>query len=478
MKRDRHVNLTHAKRSPSVELLAIAAPTIITMMSYPLKQFVDAWMVGKLGPDALAAQGNGAIATYLPISFIFGLFAVVNTWVAQHNGAGHPERGAAYAWNSLWISFFGWIGLLIFAIAVGPLFGLADHSPSIHRMETAYARIMLGSALFALAARGMSQFFYGVHRPFTVMIATIVGNLVNLGLDYVLIFGKFGAPALGVHGAGYATVIGSAVEFAIPMAVFLSPAFHQTYGTRFNKALSRDRIAEIVRVGWPGAVQWVNELASWGIMMTIFIGRFGAEANAAGWVAMRYMQLSFMPAVGMGIAVTAVVGRYVGAGDFAAAEHRTWLATRMAMLYMGAFAVLFVVFREASIRFFTSDEYSPEQAAELLRIGKQVMILAALFQIFDALAIVLMGALRGAGDTVWPGMVSMVQSWVFVVGGGWLAIELAPQLESIGPWIAAAVYIVVCGVTMAWRFRFGPWRQMKLVDNLIKAPPPIVAASG
>lgn len=452
-----------AARSASGELLRIAAPTIVTMMSYPLKQFIDAWMVGLLGPDYLAAQGNGAVAAFLPISFSFGLFTVVNTWVAQHLGAGHPEKGAAYAWNALWMCMIGWVGMLAFAAFVGPLFRMLHHAPLITQLETDYARILLAGAFFTMAARAMSHFFYGVHRPVTIMVATIIGNIANLGLDYTLIFGKFGFPALGIRGAGIATVIGGVIEFTIPMIVFLGPAFHRAYRTRIHKRISLERIGEIVRLGWPGAFQWFNEMVCWSIFMTVFIGSFGAEQNAAGWITLRFMQLSFMPAVGMSIAVTAVVGRCIGAGDRASAERRAWIGTGMAMAYMGAFAVLIVIFREAAVNVFISKRYTPEQAEIVRSVGEKLLILAAMFQVFDAMGIVLLGALRGAGDTVWPGVASAMEAWVFIIGGAWLAMRWLPALESIGPWISLAAYIILMGVTMALRFRFGPWRRITLL---------------
>lgn len=462
------------ERSPTAELLFIAAPTIITMVSYPMKQFVDAWMVSMLGQNQLAAQGNGSIAAFLPISFFFGLASVVNTFVAQHLGAGRPERGPAYAWNALWLGAFGWIAMLVFAAFIGPIFRTLGHDPMIERLETDYSRILLAGAIFTVGARTMSYFFYGVHRPMIVMAATIIGNLVNLGLDYILIFGKFGAPALGVHGAALATVFGGLIEFAIPMALFLGPTFHRAYRTRSAWRFSPYHVKSLLRLGWAGAVQWVNELGCWAVFMTVLVGRFGPAENAAGWVALRYMQLSFMPAVGMSIAVTAVVGRRIGMGDLAGAERRAWLGMRLAMMYMGALAVGFVIFRDQAVRLFISEQTPPEQIDTMLIVGRRVMIVAAVFQVFDAMAIVLMGGLRGAGDTIWPGVVSAIEAWGLIVVGGLLAAELAPQWGSLGPWIAAGVYIIAMGLTMLFRFTLGPWRSIRLFED---APPPISAPS-
>ncbi|RMH25320.1 MAG: MATE family efflux transporter, partial [Planctomycetota bacterium] len=388
---------TGPERSPTRELIVIAAPTVLTMISYPLKQFIDAWMVGRLGPEHLAGQGNGAVAAFLPISFFLGLFTVVNTWVAQHLGAGRPRAGAAYAWNTLWLCGIGWVGMALSAVLVEPVFSALDHDPVILESEIAYARLLLLGSFFPIAARGLSHYFYGVHRPTPVLAATIAGNVVNLALDWVLIFGHLGFPALGVEGAAIATIIGGMVEFGIEFTVYLSPAYHRAFGTRAGQRFDRRRVREIWRLGWPGAVAWMNELICWGVFMAVLVGSFGAAHNAAGWIALRYMQLSFMPAVGMSIAVTAVVGRRLGAGDRAGAAARAWAGLRLAMVYMGGFAVVFVVFREPLVRLFLtfSAEPTPQQQ-RVITIGVDLMILAAVFQLFDAVAIVMAGALRGA----------------------------------------------------------------------------------
>jgi len=454
-----------AARSPLGELLAVATPSVVTMISYPLKQFVDARMVAELGPEALAGQGNGAIAAFLIIAFVYGGVTVVNTYVAQHLGAGRPERGAAYAWNGLWLCLFAWLAMLALAAVIGPIFASLGHAEAVLRAETEYARILLGGAFFTVAARALHQFFYGVHRPMTVMVGTIVGNVVNILLDYAMIFGHWGFPAMGVSGAALATVIGSAVEFAIPLAVFLSSKYHAMFATRFGWRLSKARLSEIVRLGWPTGLQYGSEIACWGVFIAVLVGSYGAEQNAAGWIALRYMQLSFMPVLGLSFAVTAVVGRHIGRGDRQTAEHRAMLGVKMGMVYMGLFGLAMVVLRGPMVGFFVGDMYSPAEAQEVMRIGRQVMILAAVFQVFDALGIVLMGALRGAGDTVWPGVVTLVLSWSIIVAGGALLMVAAPGLESLGPWIAAAVYIIALGVAMWRRFKAGPWRSIELMER-------------
>jgi multidrug resistance protein, MATE family len=137
----------------------------------------------------------------------------------------------------------------------------------------------------------------------------------------------------------------------------------------------------------------------------------------------------------------------------------------MGMVYMTACAAAFVLFRHELIGLFVRTDVSAELAAEIVRIGGLLMICAAVFQTADAFGIVYTGALRGAGDTVWPGVVTIIYSWAFIVLGGWLFVVFWPGLESLGPWIAAAAYIILYGVTMALRFESGRWRSIQLLDR-------------
>ncbi len=483
------------------EWLRIALPAVVTMTSYTVMQFVDALIVRDLGPDAIAAVGNGGIAAFVPASVMFGVLSIVSTFVSQNLGAGRPERGAAYAWNGLWLAIATWLLVLLPVAALLPQifagmrellhYGVssdavsADVSQRVAEWEVAYGRILLVGMVITICARGISHYFYGIHRPAIVMVAALVANLVNIGLSFVLVRGLFGAPAMGVEGAAVATVIGGAVELAIPMALFLSPRNARELGTRATWKPSPRHMGDLLRVGWPAGLMMGNEIVCWWIFMAGFVASFDrpgevAVNNMAAWIVLRYMHLSFMPAVGMSIAIGAIVGRYVGARQFDVAARRTWLGVALTAGYMSAWALVFVVFREPLVAIFIdrgpeSGVTDPEVARRIVALGSTLLIVAAAFQLFDAVAIALSGALRGAGDTVWPGVATVVLSWGVIVGGGWLAIRVFPEHGVVGPWIAAAAYIVLLAAAMLLRFLSGRWTRLRVVHD-DDAPPAAGAA--
>ncbi|MAY75412.1 MAG: hypothetical protein CMJ31_12010 [Phycisphaerae bacterium] len=500
---------------PLHEIISIAAPTVVTMTSYTLMQFIDALMVSRIGPEPVyvAAQGNGGVVAWFPMAGILGLTGVVNTFVSQHLGAGRPEAGAAYAWNALWLSVAAWILVMVpIAIFSPDIFsgmawvietaggGAVESANAELQMplQVSYARIILLGGVFTICGRAVGHYFYGIHRPLVVMIAALAGNIGNVLANTVLIFGEAGwpadaetqpvlgalssaassvaaflnVPAMGVAGAGWGTVAGSAIEFVIPMAVFLSPAFVRKFGTLKRVRPSMGPLRDLMRVGWPAGAMFANEVLCWMYLLTVLIPAAGVRAgddqavhNTAGWVGLRYMHLSFMPAVGVSIAMTAIVGKCMGMRRADLAASRTWLGLRIALAYMGTCALVFFFFRADLVGFLAPETMTDAERARLIAVGSSVMIAAAVFQVFDALAIVLSGALRGAGDTVWPGVATIVLSWTCIVGGGHALIAFAPDLGSVGPWIGASSFITLLGLSLLWRFVAGGWRSIELVRS-------------
>jgi MATE family multidrug resistance protein len=270
---------------------------------------------------------------------------------------------------------------------------------------------------------------------------------------------------MGLYGAAIATLCGSAVEMSIPMCLFLGGKLHRELGTRDAWRPDLGTIKDLLKIGWPAAVQWGNELICWAIFMTVLVGSFGEDHLAACAIAFGYMSLSFMPAVGFSVATNSLVGKYIGAGKPDVAVARARLTLKLAMFYMTGCALVFFVFRHPLIAAFLSADTDPARAARIIEIGGKIMICTAVFQTVDAFGIVYTGALRGAGDTVWPGVVTMIYSWVFIVGGGYAMVHFYPQLESIGPWLASAFYVILYGVTMWWRFVAGNWRSIDLLKR-------------
>jgi MATE family multidrug resistance protein len=452
--------------SPVRELIRIALPSVVASTSYTVMQFVDKWVVSHIGPDPVyvGAQGSGGLAAWIPVSIAYGVISIVNTFVSQNMGAGKPERGPAYAWTGLWLGVVAWVLLIPYGLALPWLFELMGYEPRRVELASEYGQIMVFGSVLTICSRAIGHFFYGMQRPAVVMVAAVAGNLVNLLFNWLLIFGHWGFPALGLTGAAIATLIGTAVEALIPLALFLGPKLSVSLGTRRQWRPNLRLMRDILGLGWPAGLMYGSEMICWGFFMLYLVGSQGAEAGTAGFIAQQWMSLSFMPAVGIATAVASTVGKYVGMRRPDLAAKRAWVGLTIAMCYMGFCGVMFILFRVPMVDLFMPDETPDAARAMVLDLGGKFLIATAAFQLFDGMAMAIGGALRGAGDTHFLGVVTVVLSWSVMVGGGLAIVTYLPQWGSVGPWVAAASYIAILAVVSMARFLTGGWRRLSVVS--------------
>ncbi|MHC4295364.1 MAG: MATE family efflux transporter, partial [Planctomycetota bacterium] len=453
-------------------------PVSLSMLGGTLMQFVDGWMVSFLGPETLSAQFIGGIVAFVPTSLALGTLTVINTFVSQNLGARRLQKCGEYVWAGALVALVYSILLGSLIFLANPLFELIGHAESIAAMEATYFSYMIGGMGLFLGSRVLEQFFFGIHRPGIVLMTSLIANAFNVGANYVLIFGKLGFPALGLAGAAIGTIVSNALLLLMLLAIFLHPRIHGRFATRRVRLMKLSECRELIRVGWPAGLQFCSDVMSWSVFVSVLVGVFGTLHIAASTAVQRFLSLSFMPAVGIGIATTALVGRYIGQGRPDLARRRAHAAVCIAMIYMGLCGVAFLLFRHQMVRFFmrvpVSGELTPEQLQtqieQIVDIGGKIMICAAVFQLFDALGIVFVGGLRGAGDTFWPMLLTITMGWVFLIGGGIAMITNVPQLKSIGPWIVASVYVILLGLFMTWRFESGVWRKIDLLERQTASP--------
>ena len=454
-------------KSGVVEVLRVGLPASASMLGRTMTQFVDGVMVARTGQAAFIGQGVGALVAFVPEAFSIGIIGVINTFVSQNLGAGRSRRCGQYAWAGLGIcGILSAIFLPLFFLAK-PLFSLINHAADVQINEVLYFRYMILAMPLTMSIRALESFFYGLHKPRVVVTISIFANAVNVVGNYVLIFGKFGMPAMGLKGAAIATVASWSLQFTILLIVFLSRNTHLRFGTRFVRAVRFSHFRDIFRVGWPAGISFFIDLTTWTVFTTLLVGHFGKTHLAAAQAAARYMTLSFMPAIGMSIATTALVGRYIGMGRRDLARKRAHCALRITMIYMGVCALIFFFFRHWLIGLFAHHNpvgLDKEVAMqEMIVVGGRIMICAAVFQLFDACNIIFNGALRGAGDTRWPMVVMFMLSTVVLVGGGTAMVIYLPQLKSLGPYIAATAWVVLLAPILTWRFESGAWRKINLL---------------
>ncbi len=450
------------------EILRFAFPIILSMASYTVIGFVDTWMVAQVGTAEVAAAMPAGIIAYTLTALPLGITQCVSTFAAQALGRGTPDEGSLVAWQGLYLS--GLVGLMFFALwpAAPSFFSLFGHEPDIIALEVVYFRVRLWGIGFSVAIGALSGFFYGLHRPKVPLVAAVVANIVNVFFAYTLIFGKCGAPALGLKGAALAMVFSFVVQFAVLFRVFLSQPYATRFATRTVWKPDWAAARRLLHIGLPAGTQMAIDVLGWGVLIILMVGQFGKQQLAASNIAIQYMTVSFMPALGLGQALTALVGRYIGEGKPDLAAQRVYEAFFLAMSYMALMGMSYVLFRFSFLSFFSQDP-------TVIQVGSRLLICAALLQVFDSMGITFAGALRGAGDTRWiAGLTITLLVCVFTPLS--LGSVLLTNLESLGPWLAGTINVSLFGFGLWWRFSRGRWREIDIFATRRKRREPTAAS--
>jgi len=441
-------------------VIAMAIPGVLMHSSRALMDVADYVLVKWLNsPDAQAAILPAQMMLWCYMVLPMGVVSMVNTFAAQSLGRKEYRECSAYAWQTILPAVL--FGLL--AVGIAPalpwLIGRVGHAPAVRAMELAYARIAVLTVFPTIASTGLAAFFTGIHKPWVATWSVVEANILNVLISMVLMFGYFGVEPMGIAGAAWGTFIALCYRTLRLVAALLTHSIDEQFDSRRTWRPSWSRLKGLVRVGTPYGLLWLCDCVVWTIFVTVLIGRmFGTADLIATNTAWQYMRLSFLPTIGFGQALTALVGKSIGAGYPQRAIRETRLTIVLTLCYMGLLSFVYGLAGGWLVSFFSSDPI-------VLKIGADIMICVAAFQLFDALGITYMAALRGAGDTAIPAAVLFVGNWTIIIGGGWLAAIWFPELGSLGPWIAASGLIAIAGGFLWWRWNSRTWMRINIFDR-------------
>jgi MATE family multidrug resistance protein len=438
-------------------MLKLVGPMVVTNISFTIMQFVDTRMVAELGTNELAAIMPAGLLSFIPSSFALGVIRILNTFISQSLGRGDKDNCSNYCWQAIYMGLA--YALICFAIlwpAAPWIFKAAGQPTEIIGLEVIYLRIVLYAQFLLVFTWSINQFFVGIHRPVITMCAMLAAQVANISANYVLIFGRFGFPAMGMAGAGWGTFIGAGVGAAVNMSVFLSSGINKTFKSRQSLRVDFRKMIDIVRVGFPAGFGLMINISFWSVILFGLVGQFGKAPLAATGAVWACIRVSFMPIIGIGTALTAAVGKSIGRGRKDTAIKQTSICLKVALVYMGITGLCFFVFRRPIMKFWAPNDL------EVVNIGVGLLLCAAIFQIFDAVLIIYGDALRGAGDTMWIAAVETFGA-VFLLGlGGFCMAKIFPELGALGPWMAGTAKIIFGSIANLWRFKSNRWMRIDL----------------
>ena len=425
-------------------MLALATPLVIAEVGWVSMGTVDTLMVGRLGAQSIAAAGLASMIFFTVAVFSMGLLLGLDPLVAQAFGAGRLDEChrwlVAGVWTAIGISLPS-VGAVYALRAALVVWGLPAEVMVLTQLYLGVLVWSLPPFLFYVAFRRYLQAI-NIVRPVTTTL--IVANAVNAAANWMLIFGHFGAPALGLRGSAFATVIARSFMAAALLAVILAHEAHMTPRLRDTPlALDLSRIRPLVRIGLPAAGQVLFEVGVFALA-TALAGRVSADALAANQIALNMASLTFMVPYGIGSAGAVRVGHAIGRRDLVAARAAGWTAIALGVAFMALASSVFLTFPAALVRAYTTDE-------GVIAIGVALLFVAAIFQLFDGLQGVTTGVLRGAGDTRTPMLWNLGGHWFVGLPLGYLlCFHLGRGV--VGLWWGLSVGLMICGVALlvAW----------------------------
>jgi MATE family multidrug resistance protein len=452
------------------ELLKIAWPLILVNSFWTFEVALDRMLLSRVGSLEVAASVPAAGLFWTPFILLQNTAAYATTFVAQYLGANRRRRVGPAVWQALHFSCFAGLLFLLLVPCADRLVAFGGHPPALRQLEVRYFQSLCFSALPTLITAASTSFFAGLGKSRTVLAINGFGLFVNAVAGYALIFGRIGCPALGIEGAGWATVIGSTAAAIVSLVVLFQREFDAEYCTRRGWRLEPALLGRLLYYGVPNGMHWFLE----SLALTVFlflIGRLGEVDLAASNIAFTVNNVAFFPAVGLGQAVAILVGQRLGQNRPELAERTAWVGFGLAWTYMSMMAGLYVLAPGLFIVLFAV-QGPAEQATAIALLTATLLRFVAFYSLFDSLNAVFSFALRGAGDTHFVTAAAFGLSWPVMVIPTWLAWRFGWGLY--WAWGFVSIYVVLLGLIFLARFRGGKWKSMRVIEP---EPPADAAAA-
>ncbi len=441
------------------DVVILALPLVISTMSFTVMTFIDRMFLTWYSIDAVAAAMPAGMLQFTLISFPLGVATYVNTFVAQYQGAGRPQKIGPVVWQGVWIGLAAIPLLLLTAPLAHFYFRHAGHDPGVVVEELAYYDVLIFGSGAVVLAGTLSAFFTGRGATRVVMAVDSAAAALNAVLAYLWIFGHGGFPRGGIAGAGAATVSAEWFRVVCYAAIMLRPRYRiyrLASGWHWNAALLR----RLWKFGAPGGLQWLVECGSFTLFITL-VGGLGRIDQAATMLAFNVNSVAWVPMMGMGLAVSTMVGQQLGANRPDLAARATWTAFLLAMIYMCTMSLFYVTVPDWFLMGHAAG-MPPEQFKPLRDLIVVLLRFVAVYCLFDATNVVFMSAIRGAGDTRFVFWTSLGTS-LLPLSLAWLGIHNLGQGLS-WCWTLITLWVCSAGLIYLGRFLQGKWRTMRVIE--------------
>lgn len=443
------------------QLLSIAYPMVVSQGAFAVMIFTDRYFMSLLSPTHMAASLGGGVASFFCMSLFIGVLSYANALVAQYYGAKELEKCPRVVTQGLILCLAFIPALLLIGYFVGDLFTFMGHVPELEVLERKYFYILIWGSGIGLIKTCFASYFAGIAKTRVVMIADTLGVLMNIPLTYALIFGVWGFPQQGIEGAAYATIISSVFSLGLFMLFYFEPGHINRYFINQSFKLDTGILRRYVRLGFPSGIEMFLNVAAFNLFLLMYQSYGVAEAASAA-IVFNWDIVSFVPMIGLNVALISMVGRFVGASNMDQMREVVVSGFLISLAYSAFLAVTFVLFREPLVQLFIIED---QHASAILELSTYMMIGLASYVMGDAIILVTGGVLRGAGDTRWLMWVSVLLHWLMLIIQ-YLVIKVFDQGPRVA-WVIFVIMIIVTAVIYLLRLRSGKWRSPEALARVM-----------
>jgi MATE family multidrug resistance protein len=453
----------HKEIKPYRQVLRVSFPLVISMSSTMIMEFTDRVFLANYSLDAIAAALPAGISAFLFISFFLGTAQYLNVFVAQYTGSGTIHRVGAVLWQGIYFSILSGALMAVFYFLAEPMFRFGGHSLEVQVLEVIYFRVLcLGSGILILGT-SLSCFFSGRGLTRPVMIINMIGTLFNIPLDYALINGFWIFPELGILGAGIATVMSWSLVTLIFAFMIFSRENDRAFKVLTGRTFEASLFGRLMRYGIPSAIQFSMDIFAFTFFI-FMVGRLGKLQLATTNIVLSINSLAFMPMMGFSLGTSTLVGQALGRNRPDEAVAATKATIHVVFGYIFLLLVLFLLVPQPLLELFRPHHLSIEDYASIRKTGVILLRFVAAYLFFDALYMICIGVLKGAGDTrfiMWSiGILSLA---VMI-----LPVYIGVEVFGAGiyyAWSCATLFVFFLFASSFWRYLQGRWKDLRVIEH-------------
>ena len=434
-------------------LVRMAVPMIVSQSAFAIMIFTDRWFMAQLSPTHMAATLGGGVSWYFTIALFIGILSYATALTAQYLGANEPHKCSRVITQGVLMSLACIPILLVLGGILRNMFAWMGHAEAQLELEETYYIIMTGFSVFMLIRTCLSSFFSGIGRTDVVMICDVAGVVFNVPLTWAMVFGKLGLPAMGIAGAAWGSVLSMVFTIGLYSMFYFARPNREQFAIAASFVFDRGITRRYLRLGFPSGMEMFLNIAAFNLFLLMFQS-YGIPEAAAATIVFNWDILSFVPLMGLNIAVMSMIGRFVGAGDMTRTNQVTTAGYILGIGYSAILASCFLLLRAPLVEIFIFYE---EQADEIRSLALFMMVGLSCYAICEGTLQVAAGVLRGAGDTRWVMWASVSLHWAMLVAQYYIirGSDLGPRVS----WVVFVLMILAICLVFLIRLWGNKWRD-------------------